>query len=120
MLRHKARMKLVIGSILVGLAATLASAFRRSELDLSSGRVLPCVMQIFEIPLKQTDYGFPAYWFSSAEMASVYGCGPIVARYMTYSLLLPGFLIDLTLYAICCGILFHLIDSARILDKQQT
>ena len=106
-------MKLIASSILLGLAVTLALAFRRSELDLSSDRVLPCVMIIFDVPLKQTDHGFPAYWFSSTEIVRMYGCGPIVGRYVTYSLLLPGFLIDVILYAICCGTLLHLRDRYK-------
>jgi hypothetical protein len=113
MLRNKARLKFVFGSILLGLAVTLASALRISELDLSSDRVEPCVMIIFEFPQKQTSYGFPAYWFSSMEIVRKYGCGPIVSRYVTYSLLFPGFLIDAVLYTICCGALLHLRDRYR-------
>jgi hypothetical protein len=108
MLRNKARMKFVIGSILLGLAVTLASALHRSEQDLSSTRVLPCIMAIFDVPLKQTSYGFPAHWFSSVEIAKMIGCGPILGRYTTYALLFPGFLIDTLLYTICCGALLHL------------
>jgi hypothetical protein len=113
MLRNKARMKFIAGSILLGLAVTLASAFRRSEFDLSSDRVEPCVMIIFEFPLKRTDYGLPAYWFSSMEIVRKYGCGPVVGHYVTHSLLFGGFLIDVVLYTACCAALLHLKDGHK-------
>ena len=119
MLRNKARMKFIASSILLGLAVTLASAFRKSEFDLASDRVEPCVMIIFEFPLKRTDYGFPAYWVSSMEIVRKYGCGPIVGRYVTYSLLLQDLLIDVVLYTICSAALLHLKDRHYCTPRTQ-
>jgi hypothetical protein len=117
MQRAKATIRLITGSILLGLAVTLASTLRKSELNLSFDLPMrPCIISsiVFPpFPVKQTDYGFPAYWLSKVEMASMIGCGPILKRYVTYSLSLPGFLIDTILYGICSGALLHLTSRLR-------
>ena len=119
--KSKARMKLVAISMLLGLVITLVSTLRKSELDLSFNLPMrPCIVSpvIFPpFPVKQTDYGFPAFWLSSTETVHIRNNGSIADHHVTYSLLWSGVLTNIILYAICSGMLIHLTIRWRNIKK---
>lgn len=95
-------LKLLIILTTCGLVLTFISSVYKSEVDFHPSYMLPCVMQIFAIPLRQTNFGWPTPWLVHIEGVRRVGCGPIVGSFSTYSPLRQGLLFDVLFYAAIC------------------
>ena len=91
----------------------LLSTSFQNEVLYSPNYLLPCIYKVFEIPQRQTSYGFPLFWLANVKGIRQIGCGPVVGEYSIYTVLLEGLIIDLVFYASCCSIAIFLIQAHK-------
>lgn len=98
--------------VLFWVLLTFVSALYKAEFALPPS-LQPCVMRIFQVPMKQTSYGFPFFWLVKVEGVYKVGCGQIVDEFITYSVLWLGLFSDIFLYAFCCSLILHLKNKLK-------
>lgn len=97
----------LVGLVLFGVLLTFVSALYKVEFTFPPS-LQPCVMRIFQVPMKQTSYGFLFFWLVEVEGVYKVGCGPIVDEFITHSVLWPGLFSDIFLCAFCYSLILHL------------
>jgi hypothetical protein len=117
------RMKPFFLAIIFGIFMTFVSALHRYEYNYPRDVLLPCILKVFHIPLKEISYGLPFFWLVCVEEIDQIGCGPTVGYFSTYFIQWLGLFADLVLYAFCSSVIIcfhHKLRAWLIINKRDT
>jgi hypothetical protein len=109
----RSEIKLFALLVIFGVSFTVTSGLYKYEYDYSPDFLLPCILKIFHIPLKQISCGFPLFWLIYIEGIDMIGCGPIVGHFSTYSILRLGLIVDVFFYTLCSSIIVYFYHRFR-------